>query len=95
MSVGVATFFGDRAHRRFFRSRVCRETFRSWSREEIGVIGFDAARGGQIAVVGVHGNEKIGLCLIGKNGAIVERNVGIVLARVNHFGTKPRFEQLA
>jgi len=40
-------------------------------------------------------NEQIGTLLVSNGSTGFERNESIVLARVDHFGTQPRFEQFA
>ena len=75
--------------------RAYSDILRSGRGKEIRVVRFHAAGRGQIAVVGVHGDEQIGLRLVGDAGAIVERNVVVVLTRVDHFHAEAAFEQLA
>ncbi len=54
---------------------------------ETEIVGFDAPDLGAVAGVGVNGDEEIRIRAIGDSGAFFERNVGIVLAGENDFGT--------
>src|SRR5260370_40436443 len=65
------------------------------SREQIRVIGLNAPRGRRAAVVGVNGNEQVGLRLVGEISALIERQVRGAAPREHYFRPRSRFQQPA
>src|SRR5467141_2868009 len=65
------------------------------SRKQICVICLDAARRRRAAVVGVNGNEQIGLRLVGEISSLIEREVGVAASREHYFRPQSRLQQSA
>jgi hypothetical protein len=59
------------------------------SGKKIRIVGFHAARGRRTAVIGVNGDEQIGLRLVGEIRALIKRQVLVVTARKHNLGSKP------
>ena len=81
----------------FLRNRIFpRRHFQRLRRGgEVQIVRFYATGVGVVARVGVNRNKQVGALLVGDGGAGFERNEGIVLARIDHFGAQPRFQQFA
>src|ERR1700674_5371651 len=67
----------------------------SRSRKQIRVIGLNSTRGRRAAVVGVNGNEQVGLRLVGEISALIEREVGVAAPREHYFRPQSRLQQPA
>ena len=64
-------------------------------RSEIQVVGFHAACLRVSAGVGVNGNEEVRLLLVGDGGASFQRDEGVILPAINHFGAQPGLQQFS
>ena len=65
------------------------------SGKQIRIVGLNPPRRRRTAVVGVNGNEQIGLCLVGDVSALIERQVGVARPREHYFRPQSRLQQLA
>src|ERR1035438_3912249 len=67
----------------------------SRSGKQIGVVSLNAACRRRGAVVGVNRDEQVGLCLIGKIRALIERQIRVVSPREDYFRAQSRLQQLS
>src|SRR3979411_2376508 len=65
------------------------------SRKQIRVVGLNAPRRRRTTVVGVNGNEQIGLRLVGEISSLIEREVSVAASREHYFRPQSRLQQPA
>ena len=64
-------------------------------RKSVCVVSLYSTRGGQVAVIGMNGQEQLSALLVGNLGAPFQSNVRIILACVDDLGSQPILQQIS